>query len=335
MINKISFLGKITPEYNLQTQRSTVTKPMECDCFIKSTPENAFIKWAEDNNFTQSSAKDVFSQENLLGKGFSNSVYRIDGNDNFVLRVTNCAKNHSELDLSKYDLQDTEDKKLKGNYGQCIATLKGDGAEMPKIEVLRRQNGIANANPPSSVIYNEDGSLRAGEAPYEARERKEHYAQCLQILADMPQEAYDKVVKQLSEIGELGYKFDYYNSNNFMLDAENRNIGIIDLEKEDCKHRNDLGNALLALSDLEYLDTYMSKYDSTPTSREEQNLAFKNTIAVIDKYVKALKNNGVKFSKKCYEPYNQLLDSMPMSFYLGTINNLEKCQKLIEMGVLD
>lgn len=335
MINRISFLGKITPKYNLQAQRNTATKPMEYDCFVKSTPENAFIKWAKDNNFTQSSAKDVFSQENLLGKGFSNSVYKIDGNDDFVLRVTKCAKNHDELDLSKYDLQDTEDKKLKGNYGQCIAVLKGNSAEMPKIEVLRKQKGITNANPPTSVIYNEDGSLRPGEAPYEARERKEHYAQCLQILADMPQEAYDKVVKQLSEIGELGYKFDYYNSNNFMLDAENGNIGMIDLEKEDRECRNDLGNALLALSDLEYLNTYMSKYDSAPTSREEQNLAVKNTITVIDKYVKALKNNGVKFSKNGYEFYAQLLNSMPMSFYLGTMDDMKKCEKLMEMGVLE
>lgn len=38
MISGINFLGQITPKYDLQAQKPAL-KPMECDCFVKSTPE--------------------------------------------------------------------------------------------------------------------------------------------------------------------------------------------------------------------------------------------------------------------------------------------------------
>ena len=334
MISGINFLGQITPKYNLQAQKPAL-KPMECDCFVKSTSENSFIKWAKENDFMQSNPEELFSEKNLLGKGFSNSVYKIDGNDEFVLRVSSRRGDLENINLSEYKIYDTEDKKLKGNFGQCIAVLNSDNNSMPMIEVLKKQQGITNANPPASAIYHEDGSLRAGETPYESRERKDHYARSMQILAGMPQEAYDKVVKDLCELGELGYKFDYYNPNNFMLDDKEGHINIIDLEKASAGYVNDLGNALWALSDIEYLKTYMSQYDGTPTTSEEQNRAFENTMTIIDKYVTALKNNNKKFSRNGYEFYTQLLGSMPMSFYLRAMNDEEKCQKLAEMGVLE
>lgn len=339
MINAVSFLGNITYNINRQTSFGNKTKPMENDCFIRTTgaqnsSQNDFIQWAEATNFFPQKLSEVMKNEdNILGKGFSNTVYKIPGNEEYVLRVLNSSDLNFD-DLSDYSLEDTEDKNLDGNYGQCVAKIKSSDYRKPEISVLKKQKGITNGNPPSSVIFFENGTLRPGELPYEARERKEHYAKCLQILADMPQESYDGLVHNLSYLGEAGYRFDYYNPNNFLLDEEGGKINIIDLEKTQKGSKNDLGNALWALSNISYLTTFMSKHDNSPMPEEESNKAFENTMTVIDKYTKAMKNNGEKYSPNGYE-FFQLMNSLPMSFYLRSMNIEEKRQKLVDMGVMD
>lgn len=340
MINSVSFLGNITYNINRQTSFGNKTKPMENDCFVRSSKsqapsQNDFIQWAEKTNFFPQKLSEVMQdEENILGKGFSNTVYKIPGNEEYVLRVSNSSDTNFFSDLSDYSLEDAEDKNLKGNYGQCVAKIKSSDFRKPEIFILKKQKGITNGNPPSSVIYFENGTLRPGELPYEARERKEHYAKCLQILADMPQESYDELVHNLSELGEAGYRFDYYNPNNFLLDEEGGKINIIDLEKTQKGSKNDLGNALWALSNISYLTTFMSKHDNSPMPEEESNKAFENTMTVIDKYTKAMKNNGEKYSPDGYE-FFQLMNSLPMSFYLRSMNIEEKRQKMVDMGVMD
>lgn len=337
MINRINFLGQIHQVQHKKNEHFQ-TKPIENDCFVRSTNatvENDFINWANKNNFIQKSLATSLSRENLLGKGFTNAVYKIQNNDNYVLRLRRSEKNLSNIDFSDYKLYDTRDLNLKENFGQCIAEIRSDDHNKPIIQVLRKQNGIANGNPPPTAIYYENGDIREGELHYESRERKEHYAQCLQILADMPQSAYDDVARKISQIGKFGYKFDYYNSNNFMLDEAGGQINIIDLDKISKEYKNDHGSALWALSNIEYLNTFLSTSDGVTMSEEEKNRAFDNTVTIIDKYTKALQNNGLKYSTKSIGFYTQLLDSMPMSFYLRTMNFEEKSRKLADMGVLE
>lgn len=337
MISGINFLGQITPNYNRDTKEQRVTKPIECDCFVRSkkTPDNDFIKWANDTGFLKYGLKESLSADNFLGKGFNNSVFKIKGNDDYVLRVRNSCSGDFDTGFSDYTIKDKQDKNLKGNFGQTVALISSSDYHKPQIEVLMKQQGITNCNPPPSAIYHEDGTLRADEAPYEATERKEHYAKCLEILANMPQGAYDKLVSELTEIGDAGYKFDYYNPNNFLLDEENESINIIDLEKSSQGYKNDLGNALWALSNIEYLRTYISSSDKNPVSEDEIKMAIENTISVIDKYTKALQNNGKKYSREGYEFTTQLLGSTPMAFYLRAMSDEDKRAKLNQMGVLD
>ncbi len=337
MINTINFLGQITRRPAENKRVYYVTKPIECDCFVKKTikkADNEFINWATDTKFIPADIKYSLSKENLLGKGFSNFVYKIDGNKDYVIRFKRYEGDIQNLDFSDYEIIDVQDRDLKGNFGQPIAELRSKDKTKPILQILKRQKGITNGNPPTTAIYHENGDLRQDELPYEAIERKKHYSHCLRILANLPQESYDKLVRELSQIGNLGYRFDYYNPNNFMLDENNSQINIIDLEEIKKGFENDLGNALWALSDIMYLSTFMSSKDDELISDEEKNAAFQNTITIIDKYVKALKNNGLKFSTQGYEFYTQVLDSLPMSFYLATADMEEKCQKLREIGVL-
>lgn len=335
MINSINFTGVIKPEFKNVGQ--THLKAAPYDNFTKSETQkcdNAFIKWAYDTDFMPHGLAAALTEENKLGSGFTNSVYKIPSNPNYVLRV----RNHNSIDdinFDNYTLVNCEDKNLKSNFGQCVAKIMPADSQYPIFEILKKQKGITNSNPPSSVVYHENGSIREGELPYEALERKEYYGKCLNILANMPQESYDKLIDELIELDRAGYRFDYYNPNNFLLDDEDGKINIIDIDKTASGYKNDLGNILWALSGIGYFDTFMSDYDGVKTDDAAREEAIKNTITVIDKYTQALKNKGAKYSKDGYEFTTKLLSSLPFSFYLRSVNNDQKMQKLQEMGVLD
>lgn len=332
MINSINFLGQIHSVNKSEKPSSCKTKPLEYDTFERSSA-NKKAKSAYDIETVKGSIR----EENLIGSGFSNTVYKIDGTDDYVIRISRTAGKDAIIS-GEYETEDVEDKALTGNYGQVVALLTPkDRINAPTIEILKKQSGITNGNPPSSAIYFENGDLRPGEATYEALERKEHYAKTLQILADMPQSAYEDLIDKFEELDRAGYRFDYYNPNNFLLDEENQSINIIDLEKPGSTYKNDLGNALWALSNIGYLNTYMSSHDESSgfISDDDKNRAFKNTMTVIDKFTKALIAKGKKYSKDGYEFYTEVLNGMPMSFYLKTMDIREKENKLREMGVLE
>ena len=339
MINNISFNGI----FNIQNNNkiSFRAKSLPNDTFEKSSSplkDNEFIKWAKENNFLSCGIKASLVDENLLGKGFSHSVYKIPNNDDYVLRVSRNYFDPKEVDFSQYKIKDTEDKSLKSNFGQEVAKIEADDFRMPSISVLRKQTGTSNGNPPPSAIHYENGELREGELRYEAIERKEHYANSLQFLADAPIEAYDSLMDKFSELDEAGYKFDYYNPNNFLLDKEKGTIEIIDLDKMSKPYENDLGNALWALTNIEYLNTYLtdSYNENDPKiSDEDKNRAIKNTLNVIDKYTKAMQKKGKKFSQNGYEFTVHLLGSFPMSIFLQTNSQSEKIEKLRNMGLID
>ncbi len=344
MINRISFMGKVTsPDFEASAQKARL-KPMENDCFVKSTepkkeqPDNEFIKWAGENRFLEGGLQAALSEENLLGQGFSHSVYKIPNNDDFVLRVSRNYFDSKRTDYSQYKITDTEDKKLKGNFGQEVAILETDSPNDPRISVLKKQNGISNGNPPPSAIHYENGDLREGELPYEAIERKEHYAKCLQILADTPEEAYDSLIDKFDALNNAGYRFDYYNANNFLLDEDKGTIEIIDTDKMSDKYDNDLGNALWALTNIEYLNTYiMPSYnpDEPKVSDDDKNLAIKNTLTIIDKYTKAMQKKGKKFTSEGYEFTVHLMGSFPMMIFLQSNDHYAQVEKLREMGLMD
>ncbi len=312
----------------------------DCDCFVKSLNpkgENEFIKWAKENNFTADSLKESLCDENLIGSGFNNTVYAINGCDDFVLRTGNYAKGLQGVDFSDYSLNDTEDKSLKGNFGQEVALFKSSDIHKPPVQVLRKQNGITNCNPPPSAIYTEDGRLKAGKASYEALERKQHYSKCLDILASMPDEAYDELIKKFSIIDEAGYKFDYYNPNNFLLNTEEGRIELIDLDKAPKGTKNDLGNALWALLDIQYLNTYVSNTDESASyiTDESKKKAVEDSVKIIDKYTRAMKNNGKKYSGDGYEFAVHLIGSLPMTLYLKEFSHTEQENALRNMGVME
>ncbi len=344
MTQNIAFQGRV-PGYledalNGDTFVKSAQEPFDNEKAKAETP-NGFIEWANETDFIKSGMlKEALKPENLIGEGFEHAVYNIPGNDDFVLRIKRgFYKETQKFDYDNYDMEDTRDMELDGNYGQQVAVLSDKdksikGYLKPSIEVLKKQKGFPNGNPSPRALYNENGTLREEVLPYEDDSRKRHFARSINALAQMPDETYDQLIEDLLVSGEAGYKFDPENSNNFLIDEENQRINIIDMSPAEKPHKDRFGNTLYALINLEFLGEYMrsgSGYE--PENPNEINDTIGKMFDVIDKYTDAMKKKLQKFNMSSFR-FNDFMHNPISSFWLRTGDFDEKVNKLREMGLL-
>ncbi len=312
------------------------TKPYPADSFTKTSfkgnvQENDFIKWANKNGFSDN-LEQALNPRNKLGSGFSHTVYNIENNSDYVLRTPTYFDNKA-YDLSKAEIIDDEDKNLDINIGQPVAKIKipqkGIDGIFVDFEILKKQKGESIGVPPAEVL-----AQKPDAAPYEAKERKEHYAKMLSKLASAPQESYDTLIKEYQKATKAGYKFDYLNSNNVLFDDENQKFNFIDMEKGEASERYDA--LLYAISNISYFNTYTGEYPKEfEVSTEEKQQAQNDTAAVIKKFTSAMQKAGVKFDKNdiTYE-FNTCLSTMPfMLFALKETRNIDVWQAFERLGV--
>ena len=326
---------------NLKKEPKIPNTGLTSDVFIRTSKSeenstNSFINWAKETDFVQSTLPQILQNpDNILGKGFSHTTYIIPENNDYILRSSN-NENFEKIDYSKTKIIDKEDKNLKINIGQKVADIElstDDNNEIPRrIEVLKKQNGKSVGVPPSQVLYDENtGKLRDGEIEYENYSRKEKYAQSLNSLAKLPVEAFEKLISDVTEASEAGYSFDYLNSNNLLVDEENQAINLIDMDKS--KMGVSYGNVLYALTNIDYFDTYTSRY-LNPVSNEEIQNAIMNTMNITQKYIQAMKNQNVKFDKYNQSiEFNSFVGSLPMSYLCKTMDTDKKWEYFEQQGV--
>ncbi|MCD7740115.1 MAG: hypothetical protein LUH11_02055 [Candidatus Gastranaerophilales bacterium] len=337
-VNLISNKNEYTPE------RKPQIKDLKSDTFVKNSNNvsfkgsSGFIDWAEKTDFIHTQLRDILSNSGeKIGSGFSHSAFSIAGNDDFILRMSNSDLNN----VYNYEsalLRDCEDKKLKVDTGQKVADIEiKDEHNLPhRIQVLRKQKGEPlGVAPPQAVFNPETGDLRDGELPYESLERKHYYASTIHKTAQLPVKSYERLIDDIQNAANAGYTFDHLNSNNFLIDCDEKAINIIDMNKADFKA--DYGNVLYALTNIDYYSTFASKYDNNPVSDEELNQAITDTMKIIEKFIKAMQNKNVKFKNRrefSYE-FMKLFISLPFDFYLKTMDDDCKWERLEQLGVVD
>lgn len=337
-INKIQTIPVINKAF-------TKTVPFRAgkieDIFERTTKpasgsDNKAIQWLENEDYVNKRLiKDISNPQNKIGSGFSHSGFVIPGNNEYVLRVSN--SEISKNQFAKYEIKDTEDKNLKINIGQSVAeiTLKDkNGTKISDIEVLRRQNGYPLGVKPYSTIYNEDFSIRQGELPYEAPERKADYEKSIEAVAKMPVEAFETLLDNINEASDKGYRFDFLNSNNILIDEKNNSLNLIDMEKRGQYSKIDNASILYALTNIEYYNTYKSEFDNNPKSDDETKKAFENTMEIITKYTTAMKNKGLKFDTQIYSHEAQdLMLSPPFMCFCRAFTIDQELNNLKRMGL--
>ncbi len=337
-INPVNFISKINNNPQVKQNRANA---LTQDVFVKTSKNvsfkgsttSSFIDWAQQTNFIHKQLPEILSNpENKLGSGFSHSAFSIPDCEEYILRIPNYALKDN-FDFSQAELKDTEDKNLTVNVGQKIAEIevKGQYGIPNTIEVLRKQTGKSIGVPPAETIHIEDTDrLREGQLPYEARERKEYYASTIHQVSQLPQSAYEKLIDDMMIASKAGYAFDHLNSNNLLVDDDS--INIIDMDKS--TRQTHLGNILYALTNINYFDTYTSRYDYSPMNGDDINQVMGDTIQIISKFAGAMQSKGLKFNRnECSMEFFKLVNSMPFSFFCKTGDYNAKWAALEKMGL--
>ena len=335
-IQLLQNIQKITP-----LKQNYITKPSfrgSDDAFISTekapSEYEKFTNWAKENKFQEKIKDALLNEENILGNGFSNTVYQIPDCKEYVLRIGNSSKKEAEKLIKNTDIEivNNGDKNLRGNYGQRIAEIKLKDSFIT-IEVLKKQEGKTYGVPPTAVIYEENGDLRAGEVPYEDISRKQQYEKSLAAIAKYPVSSYEKLIEDVLRAQRAGYAFDFENANNFMYDDKTQSINMIDLIQRGTPFKNELGNILWSLVCTDYAGTYFSN-NNNDISDERKNEALKNNIEIIEKFTIAMKNKGVKFDYM-NERLHRLVGSMPMMAWARSLDRETIWGKLEHLGILD
>ncbi len=159
---------------------------------------NSFENWIQNNKIGNSDlAKIISNQENLMGKGSTHNVYRIPGNDSFIIRAS---RNKMKAPLDENAKFEAVDNPFPNeNFGQQIGNIG-------YLQVCRLQKGT----PFSTDTY-------------------ETNMQQLKALADMPQSTYENFVRQVQLLHSKGYGIDPSKSENILIDTENNSISIVDI----------------------------------------------------------------------------------------------------------
>ena len=356
-INPLS-LVKLNNNYNapnkaiyFEPQTDTFVKSSNSVAFKgaeKTADAKSFVQWAQETDFIQTQLEEILTNpDNLIGSGFSSSAFRIPNNEDYILRVgTDSLKNSlHKPNIPKATLKDT-DAHHDINVGQQVAEIsvpskysidyEKDGFSTI-IEVLKKQNGESiGVQPPETLVTGEyNSTTKEGVAPYEDISRKETYSRTIHKVAQLPVEAYEKLLTEFTKACEIGYGFDHLNSNNLLVDSEGEAINLIDMSSPySGPSKPNYANLLYSLTNISYYKTFNNSYPN-PMSPELKQQSFDDTVQIIDKFMNAMKNLGIKFDKDnassefCYV----FLFSMPCMMYSRSASYDGFWKKAEMMGV--
>ncbi len=304
---------------NFTAKKILMNKGLATDVFVRNSAPisfkgiespkstNAFFEWAKETDFINTQLDDVLSNpENVLGAGFHHTAYKIPNNDDFVLRVSTNDMKYS------FQRQNIPNAKIKAksadldiNVGQEVARILVPGQygdaewQCTCIEVLKKQDGESiGVLPPELLVEGEyNSTTKAGVDPYEHISRKQHYAKTIHKVAELPVESYEKLLSDFTRACAYGFSFDEHNSNNLLVDSNKQAINLIDMDRSSSNPtKPNYGDLLYALTNVQYYSTYTSFY-ADDVSPEQKQQATDDTMQIIDKFMQAMKNNGLKFDK--------------------------------------
>ena len=164
-----------------------------------------------------------------LGYGSNAEVFEIPGTK-FVIRVPHTSK--KETLTNEPEL--VQDIYPHHNFGQQVGKIGN-------IQILKRQYGIPAGLTNSKAVAQADS----------------RYAFTVQLAADMPQSAYNKLAEELAYLNSIegkGAQFDPSKSNNLLIDAENQRFNLVDINEG--HYKSGLESMLVVLMG----NTYAWKY---------------------------------------------------------------------------
>lgn len=188
-----------------------------------------------------------------LGRGFHNSVYKID--DKYVLKMPNKI---SESDICTIRLnRKSKFSKLKNYFGESVAEFLNSSGD--NIKILRNvysKGEVVPAGIPSKIseIMTQDAAVKYYNEKY------------LPLFASIGQRAFDKLAKDCVQLNKkckngVSYAFDYINPNNFVLAGKTiRSVDDIYETKDYVRNcTSDLINVFLMNMNIDFYAQYSPK----------------------------------------------------------------------------
>ena len=273
--------------------RSSLTK----DIFQKSSPLSFTGKESSNNSAPFDSTEDfliyankndflnkipqITTYKNYIGKGFEGTVYEIPQEPRWVLKENNRMSNN--INGIDKEIMPIEDKMPLINVGQPVARIElGYGQALSVYQILKMQHGNEYGIAPYPI---------SSESFLKLPGTQKLYKHFLTQMASLPLSSYEQLIEDLKYINDCGFKPDYFNPNNFLLDGNK--IKMVDTEEiTDKNYQNDYGNVLYSLLIGEFYHFTKNQEQDFPSD----DIKKLNT-QITTKFMTAMKNKDQKFSK--------------------------------------
>ena len=211
--------------------RSSLTK----DIFQKSSPLSFTGKESSNNSAPFDSTEDfliyankndflnkipqITTYKNYIGKGFEGTVYEIPQEPRWVLKENNRMSNN--INGIDKEIMPIEDKMPLINVGQPVARIElGYGQALSVYQILKMQHGNEYGIAPYPI---------SSESFLKLPGTQKLYKHFLTQMASLPLSSYEQLIEDLKYINDCGFKPDYFNPNNFLLDGNK--IKMVDTEE--------------------------------------------------------------------------------------------------------
>ena len=226
------------------------------------------------------------TQENILGQGANSVVYQIPELDGYVLKVLN------KDDVNKIDMAEFP---ADVNLGQPV----WQNDKNPRLLILKKIEGKEHS------ISNWSKTIWDSEKYSPLQVSKEQailFSKQLSTLAQMPQETYNQLAKDVNTLEDRAYKIDSINPNNLIVDEEKKQIHIIDYFKVNPHERNIYKNSYLDLVaimlDFTLFPEYYDKLDE-----ESKVKTLENAKIIQEKAYKGAQASGLSLDEELFKTY--------------------------------
>lgn len=283
-INLISYTGFKTNNYkkNNNISADTFVRTTSFGNTSKNQSFEEFKKWAEETNFIDNVEEIVDSTGEYLGSGFEGTTYGIPGTDKWVVKEDKRSA-ISFYKTEKPQIVEIKDKAPSLNIGQMIAYIKKPISKNATrtLYILKRQKGHS-----FGVPYDISTTV--------SKENIDMHISSLKKMSSLPLEAYSDMIDDVITANNAGFKFDYYNPNNILIDEDNKKIGFVDVTEEDIYPlKNQLPDILYCMLDGEFAINFNRSANSIGRKFEAQR--YSNEI--FSKFIMALEKKGIKLDK--------------------------------------
>ena len=334
-------------------QSDLFSKKLQSDVFVKNTnsisfkgkettvAENDFIKWAKETNFIEAQLIDILrNPDNVIGSGFTHTAYAIPQNDKYVLRIETESLPYLDFtNIRNSTIEDREDRSLDINIGQVVANVSLKNAwnqSYAVLDILKKQTGETIGVQPAETLSKDGwGTERIDVESYYSISRKEQYARTIHKVAELPIEAYEKLICTFQRACDFGYIFDHKNSHNILVDSENKSLNLIDMNKGFRKsNKADFMKLLYSLTNINYYSTFQTDY-KTQISDEKKATATDDTITIISKFLEAMQKQNKKFiPNDSSTEANRIMLSEPCRKYIQSPSKFDFWNKMQEKGLV-